>query len=90
MAYMKSFTTETRRSDRKMESMFYPHTVNDEAASKFYITLPSDLTGQDILALESRTSSEMESKESRIDDLLRINEELTRQLVSMSLNFFCH
>ena len=35
---------------------------------------------QDILALESRSAAEMESKENRIDDLQRINEEMTRQL----------
>jgi len=32
------------------------------------------------LALESRSAAEMESKENRIDDLQRINEEMTRQL----------
>ena len=32
------------------------------------------------MALESRSAAEMESKENRIDDLQRINEEMTRQL----------
>ena len=46
-------------------------------------SVQTDLTGQDILALESRSTTEIESKESRIDDLQRINDELQRQQTKM-------
>ncbi len=42
----------------------------------------TDLTLQDLSDLEGRSSAEMESKESRIDELTRINEELTRQVAA--------
>jgi hypothetical protein len=37
----------------------------------------------DILALESGSAAEIESKESRIEDLQRINEEVQRQVAKM-------
>jgi tousled-like kinase len=43
-------------------------------------SVQTDLSGTDIVALESRSAAEMESKENRIDDLQRINDEMQRQL----------
>ncbi len=40
----------------------------------------TDLTKQELSDLESRSSAEMETKDGRIDELSRINEELTRQV----------
>lgn len=50
-------------------------------------SVQTDLSVQDILALEARSAAEMESKENRIDDLQRINEELTRQLAKTQKDF---
>ena len=44
----------------------------------------TDMAAKDLTALEERSSSELESKESRIEELTRINEELTRQLTAKS------
>ena len=47
------------------------------AVNKFVQT---DMCTQDIVKLEGHNSNELEAKDSRIDELQRMNEELTRQL----------
>ena len=42
--------------------------------------LQTDMCTQDIVKLESHNTNELEAKDSRIDELQRMNEELTRQL----------
>jgi len=44
------------------------------------ISMQTDMTAADVSRLETRAAAEMETKESRIDELLRMNSELTRQL----------
>ena len=45
-------------------------------------SMQTDLTMESMSELEARSSQELETKENRIEELLRMNEELTRQLAA--------
>ena len=49
--------------------------------------MQTDLSGPDIQALQSGSTAEIETKESRIEDLQRINDEVQRQLSKMQKDF---
>ena len=70
--------------DRGEYGPMRPMAVNPSSRPMASMATQTDLASKDVTALEERSTSELESKESRIEELTRINEELTRQLTAKS------